>query len=75
MQCEMCAEEIKFRLKTEAGMSLAQFADSINRHPSTVSMVIHRRRTSSPIMAKIVETLEAVRSVPKQPSNDREDVA
>lgn len=75
MQCEMSAAEIKFRLATEAGLSIAQFAEKINRHPSTVSMVIHRRRTSGPIMAKISETLEAARSNPKNASIDQEGAA
>ncbi|MEP5760628.1 MAG: hypothetical protein ABJ327_15210 [Litoreibacter sp.] len=68
----MSAAEIKFRLETEAGLSIAAFAARINRHPSTGSMVIHRRRTSNPIMT---ETLEAARSAQKQPSDDREDAA
>jgi plasmid maintenance system antidote protein VapI len=75
MQCNMSAAEIKFRLETEAGLSIAAFAAIIERHPSTVSMVIHRRRTSNPIMTKIAETLEAARSAQKQPSNDKEDAA
>ena len=75
MQSQMCAAEIKFRLQKEAGLTIAQFAEKINRHPSTVSMVIHRRRTSNPIMTKIAETLEAARSAQNQSSNDREDAA
>jgi IS30 family transposase len=71
----MSAAEIKYRLETEAGLSIAAFAARINRHPSTVSMVIHRRRTSNPIMTKIAETLEAARSAQRQPSNDQEDAA
>ncbi len=73
MQCEMSAAEIKFRLATEAGLSIAQFAEMINRHPSTVSMVIHRRRTSGPIMAKIAETLQAARSKSLHAPKDQED--
>lgn len=57
----MCAEEIKFRLKTEAGLSLKDFAKSIGCHPSTVSMVIHRRRKSGPIMEKIGRALTIAR--------------
>lgn len=75
MQCNMSAAEIKFRLETEAGLSIAAFAATIGRHPSTVSMVIHRRRTSGPIMTKIAETLEAARSTQRRPSNDQEDAA
>lgn len=58
MALEMCAEEIKFRLKTQAGFSLRSFAQSIGRHPSTVSMVIHGRRQSQPIMNKIEQALK-----------------
>jgi IS30 family transposase len=75
MQCNMSAAEIKFHLEPEPGLSIAAFAARINRHPSTVSMVIHRRRTSNPIMTKIAETLEAARSAQKQPPNDREEAA
>lgn len=75
MQCKMSAAEIKFRLATEAGLTIAQFAATINRHPSTVSMVIHRRRTSARIMAKIAETLEAARATSKHLSIDQENAA
>lgn len=51
------AEEIKYRLRIEAGLTLAQFAERIERDPSTVSMVINGRRTGSYVMQKVSETL------------------
>lgn len=61
MARNMSAAEIKYRLSVEADMSLKDFAKSIKRHPSTVSMVIHRRRTSGPIMRQLEATLATAR--------------
>lgn len=57
MRKSMCAAEIKYRLATEANMTLTKFAKEIGRDPSTVSMVIHGRRKSKPIMDAISEVL------------------
>jgi transcriptional regulator with XRE-family HTH domain len=52
---------LKYRLKSEANMSLKQVALRIGRDPSTVSMVINGRRKSAPIMKAIFEILDANR--------------
>ena len=50
---------LKYRLQSEANMSLKQVALRIGRDPSTVSMVISGRRKSAPIMKAIFDILDA----------------
>lgn len=53
------AELIKYRLRSEANLSLKQLSKLLNRDPSTISMVIHGRRKSAPIMRAIFAILDA----------------
>ena len=52
------AETIKFRLRTEANMTLRALATALGRDPSTISMVISGRRLSAPITRAILELLD-----------------
>lgn len=56
------ADLIKYRLRSEANMSLKELAIKLNRDPSTISMVIHGRRKSAPIMNAIFEILDAAKA-------------
>lgn len=51
------AETLKYRLRTEANMTLRALALALNRDPSTVSMVVSGRRASAPITAAILDLL------------------
>lgn len=51
------AETIKFRLKTEARMSLCDVAKKLGRHPSTVSLVLNGTRKSWPVIVAVAEIL------------------
>lgn len=52
------AEVIKFRLKTEAKMSLKDVAKTLGCDPSTVSMVVSGRRSSSSITSELLKLLK-----------------
>lgn len=52
------ANLIKYRLLSEANLSLKQLAKKLDRDPSTISMVIHGRRKSAPIMKAIFAILD-----------------
>ncbi|MDF1671586.1 MAG: helix-turn-helix transcriptional regulator [Roseovarius sp.] len=49
---------IKYRLLSEANLSLKDLAKKLKRDPSTISMVIHGRRKSAPIMQAIADILD-----------------
>ena len=51
------ANLIKYRLRAEANLSLKQLGKLLGKDPSTISMVIHGRRKSAPIMKAIFEIL------------------
>jgi len=51
------AEVIKFRLRTEAKISLKDLAKIIGCDPSTVSMIVSGRRTSASITTAILDLL------------------
>lgn len=51
------AETIKFRLKCEAGLTIRDVARQLERHPSTVSLVLHGIRRSRPVVLAIAEIL------------------
>lgn len=58
MQQKPDASLIKYRLQSEANLSLKQLAKKLKRDPSTISMVIHGRRKSAPILKAIFEILD-----------------
>jgi len=53
------AELIKYRLRSEANISLKKLGKILGKDPSTISMVIHGRRKSAPILKAIFEILDA----------------
>ncbi len=65
------AHLIKYRLLSEAGLTLTALAHKINRDPSTISMVIHGRRKSSYVMDAISNILD--RHAPDTPSAESID--
>ena len=58
MPQKLDANLIKYRLLTEANLSLKDLAKKLKRDPSTISMVIHGRRKSAPIMQAIADILD-----------------
>lgn len=62
---------IKYRLHSEANMSLKQVAKRLNRDPSTVSMVIAGRRKSAPIMKAIFDILDASQVAHLEPADQQ----
>lgn len=52
------AHLIKYRLLSEAGLTLTDLASKIKRDPSTISMVIHGRRKSAYVMDEISKILD-----------------
>ena len=62
MPQKLDANLIKYRLLSEANLTLKDLAAKLKRDPSTISMVIHGRRKSAPIMQAIAEILEPTSS-------------
>ncbi|WP_299938222.1 helix-turn-helix transcriptional regulator [uncultured Pelagimonas sp.] len=58
MPQKLDANLIKYRLLSEANLSLKDLAKKLKRDPSTISMVIHGRRKSAPIMQAIADILD-----------------
>ncbi|MDX8355577.1 helix-turn-helix transcriptional regulator [Cognatiyoonia sp. IB215182] len=71
---------IKYRLRSEADLTLKLLAERLDCHPSTISMVINGRRKSAPIMNAIFEILDSPTSsksddVVRQKLSSKEDAA
>lgn len=80
MDLEPDPELIKYRLRSEANLSLKQLGKRLGKDPSTISMVIHGRRTSAPIMRAISaildpKTPETPKAVLVRNVDDKEDAA
>ena len=71
MQQKPDASLIKYRLQSEANLSLKQLAKKLKRDPSTISMVIHGRRKSAPIRQAIADILDPTSS---ETQDERTDV-
>ena len=65
---------IKYRLLSEANLSLKDLAEKLKRDPSTISMVIHGRRKSAPIMQAIADILDPTLSETQAERTDVADV-
>ena len=74
MPKKLDANLIKYRLLSEANLSLKDLAKKLKRDPSTISMVIHGRRKSAPIMQAIAEILDPTSSETQAERTDVADV-
>lgn len=57
MEIRGTAEIIKFRLRTEAGLTIKELASRLGRNPSTISLVIGGHRKSLPVITEIAHLL------------------
>lgn len=57
MEIRGSAEIIKFRLRTEAGLTIKELAIRLGRNPSTISLVIGGHRKSLPVITEIARLL------------------
>lgn len=57
MEIRGTAEIIKFRLRTEAGLTIKELASRLERNPSTISLVIGGHRKSLPVITEIARLL------------------
>jgi transcriptional regulator with XRE-family HTH domain len=57
MKIRNTAEVIKFRLRTEAGLTIKDLAKNLGRSPSTISLVICGHRKSFPVISEIARLL------------------
>ena len=74
MPQKLDANLIKYRLLSEANLTLKDLAAKLKRDPSTISMVIHGRRKSAPIMQAIVAILDPTLSETQAERTDVADV-
>lgn len=74
MEIRGTAEIIKFRLRTEAGLTIKELAAHLGRNPSTISLVIGGHRKSLPVITEIARLLgedpEELASLLAQPEGE-----